>query len=41
MLRETWEAATKSDPNIVSYVLAMREKLDKMTELVQENLSQA
>ena len=41
VLRETWEAVTKSDPNIVSYVLAMREKLDKMTELVQENLSQA
>ena len=41
VVRETWEATTKSDPNIVSYVLAMREKLDKMTELVQENLSRA
>ena len=41
VVRETWEATTKSDPNIMSYVLAMREKLDKMTELVQENLSRA
>ena len=41
ILRETWEASTKSDENIVSYVLTMHEKLDKMTELVQENLSKA
>ena len=41
VVRETWEATTKRDPNVVSYVLAMREKLDKMTELVQENLSRA
>ena len=41
VLRESWEASTKSNENVVSYVLAMREKLDKMTELVHENLSKA
>ena len=32
---------SKSDENIISYVLSTREKLSKMAELVQENLSKA
>ena len=41
ILRETWEASTKSSESIVSYVLMMREKLSRMTQLVQKNLSRA
>ena len=37
----SWEASTKSSKSIVSYVLMMWEKLYRMTELVQENLSRA
>ena len=41
ILRETWEAGEKSDESVVSYVLAMRERLEKMMEHVKENLGQA
>ena len=41
MLHETWEEPQTKDTNILSYVLSMREKLDKMTELVHDNLSRA
>ena len=40
ILRESWEAREKSSESVVSYVLAMWEKLSRMTELVQENLGQ-
>ena len=40
ILKESWEVS-KSDESIVSYVLSTQEKLCKMTELVQENLSKA
>ena len=38
VLRETWEASTKSDESVVSYVISMREKLEKMSELAQQNI---
>lgn len=41
LLRESWETPTTSNESIVSYVLKMREKLARMTELVQENLAKA
>lgn len=41
VLRETWEAKSKSDESIVSYVLFMQEKLAKLSELVQQNLKGA
>ena len=41
ILRESWESSQKSDDSIISYVLSTREKLLKMSELVQENLSKA
>ena len=41
ILRESWESSSKSSESVVSYVLTMREKLDRMTELVQENLAKA
>ena len=39
VLRETWVVGEKSKESTVSYVLAMREKLKEMTEIVQENVS--
>ena len=41
ILRETWEARGRSTESVVSYVIAMREKLSKMRELVQQNLKQS
>ena len=41
ILRESWEARQKSDESVVLYVLAVRERLARMTELVQENLAKA
>ena len=41
ILKESWEANQKSDESIVSYVLSTREKLLKMSELIQENLSKS
>lgn len=41
VLRETWEAAEKPSPiNIVSYVLKMREQLEKTTAMARQNLLQ-
>ena len=39
ILRETWESSNKSSESIVSHVINMHEKMDRMTELVQENLA--
>ena len=41
ILKESWEERQKSDENIVSYMLLTREKLLKMSELVQKNLSKS
>ena len=41
ILRETWEELTSGNESVVSYVLTMRDKLAKMSELVQENLERA
>ena len=41
IVRESWEANSRSSQSIVSYVLLMREKLEKMSELVKLNLSKA
>ena len=41
VLRESWESHQRSSDSIVSYVLTMREKMEKMSELVQENISKA
>ena len=41
ILKESWEANQKSDESVISYVLSTREKLLKMSELVQENLSKS
>ena len=41
VLKEEWEAEEKSNVSVVSYVLSMRERLEHMTEHVQENLRKA
>eukprot|EP00731_Ephydatia_muelleri_P014418 Em0008g138a len=41
VLKETWEAREKTDENVVSYLMLMRERLERMTELAQTNTSQA
>ena len=41
ILKDCWEASSKSNESIVSYVLTMQEKLAKMSELAQENLFKA
>ena len=41
VLKETWEAREKTDESVVSYLMLMRERLERMTELAQTNTSQA
>ena len=41
VLWETWQTDRRSDESVLSHVLAMREKLAHMTELVETNLKQA
>ena len=41
ILRESWEASTKSSESVVSYVLSIQERLDKLQELARENLASA
>ena len=41
ILRETWESSPKSSESIVSHVLSIHDKLDKLRSLVQENLAKA
>jgi len=41
VLKEAWEGSKRSEESVVSYMLLVRERLLKMTELVQENLSRA
>ena len=39
MLKESWEARKNSSESVVSYILSVKKKLEKMTELVQQNSS--
>ena len=41
ILRKSWEASKKSDESVVSYILSIREKIRKLSELAQENLASA
>ena len=41
ILREKWEAGKQSDESVVSYVLSVREKIEKMKDIVHENLTTA
>ena len=41
ILRETWEASTKSSDSVVSYILSIQDRLAKLQELVHINLANA
>ena len=41
VLKESWEAKDRSSESVISHSLLIQERLGKMTELVQENLSRA
>ena len=41
VLRESWEAAKKSEDSVVSYILLLREKLEKISQLARSNLQSA
>ncbi len=41
ILKESWKAAKRSDESVVSHVLSIREKMEKMSELVCQNLKGA
>ena len=41
ILKETWEASTRSPESVVSYVMTVQERLEKLREVVQENLENA
>ena len=40
LLKEQWEAHEKSDESVVSHILDMREKMELMTSIVEENLKE-
>ena len=41
VLREEWEADQKSDLSVLSHILAVRERMEEMSEIVKENLREA
>ena len=41
ILHESWEAANKDDDSAVLYILSLREKLQKMSQLARSNLQAA
>ncbi|XP_065901363.1 uncharacterized protein [Dysidea avara] len=41
VLKEVWEANKKSDESVASHILLVRERLEEMTELVEENVRAA
>ena len=41
VLKEAWSVGERSDESVVSHVIAMREKMSMMVDLVKENMTQA
>ena len=41
VLKESWEGGRKSSESVVSYIVQIREMMDKMRHLVQDNLEQS
>ena len=41
VLKEEWEAEKRSDESVVSHILAIRERMKEMTEIVSVNLKEA
>ena len=38
MLSEAWQSQKRSSESVVSHVLHIRERMEKMVEVVQENM---
>ena len=41
VLKESWEVGSKSSESVISYVISVQERLEKMAELASENLGKA
>ena len=41
VLKEEWEAEKRSDEIVVSHILAIREIMEKMTNIVKDNVRKA
>ena len=41
VLKESWEGGRKSSESVVSYIVQIREMMDKMRHLVQDNLERS
>ena len=41
VLKESWEVGSKSSESVISYILSVQERLEKMAELASENLGKA
>ena len=41
VMKESWQPSRGSDMSVVSYVLQMREKFEKMAEVVRDNSQKA
>ena len=41
VLKEEWEAEKHSNKNVVSHILAIRERMEEMTEIVKDNMKEA
>ena len=41
MLKEEWEAEKHSDESVVSHILAIRMRMEEMTEIVKDNMKEA
>ena len=41
VVRKLWESSSRSTESVVSHILSIREKLEKMTDVVGENVQEA
>ena len=41
VVKESWEVGEKGDVSVLSYVLSMRKRFEKMAEMVSSNVSRA
>ena len=41
MLKEEWEAEKHSDESVISHILAIRERMEEMSEIVKDNMKEA
>ena len=41
VLRQSWEVSPRSKENVISHILSMRDKMEKMVDVVKKNMEQA